>query len=74
MNPTITPGKYLHFKGNLYRITGIAKHSETLEEYVIYYPEKDGPSALWCRPLRMFTELVIDPQGNETPRFKRIDD
>ena len=60
-------GKYRHFKGNEYEVIGIAKHSETLEDLVVYralYGEKE----LWVRPLSMWTKTVIH-DGKEHPRF-----
>jgi hypothetical protein len=62
----IIPGRYQHFKGGLYKVTGVAKHSETLEPLVIYVSEKDG--GVWARPLEMFTDTV---EGDQL-RFKRI--
>jgi hypothetical protein len=69
----ILPGKYQHYKGNYYQVIGVAKHSETTEEYVVYKalyrPEGEN---LWVRPLKMFTETVII-NGKETARFKLIE-
>lgn len=62
-------GKYQHYKGNYYRVIGIAKHSETQEELVVYEAQYDNPvSKLWVRPKKMFLEKVkID--GKLVPRF-----
>ena len=63
-------GKYQHYKGHFYKVIGIAKHSETLEELVIYealYENPDGK--LWVRPLKMFLEKV-KINGKKVPRFK----
>jgi hypothetical protein len=63
-------GRYRHFKGNEYEVIGIAKHSETLEEFVVYcalYGEKD----LWVRSLEMFIEDV-EFEGKLVPRFEYI--
>lgn len=61
---------YKHFKGGIYRVYGIAKHSEDLSEQVIYgNPEKEND--LWVRPLSMFEETVIH-EGKEQPRFQFI--
>lgn len=60
-------GKYRHFKGGEYELLYIAKHSETLEETVVYralYGEKQ----VWVRPLKMWTETV-EYNGKTTPRF-----
>jgi len=66
----LKPGKYKHFKGNMYEVIGIAKHSETLEEMVIYralYGEKE----LWARPLKTFCQEV-EINGKKVPRFEFI--
>ena len=66
----ITIGKtYRHFKGNLYKVIGFAKHSETLEDMVIYSPLKTGDS--WVRPISMWNEIV-DDKG--TLRFTLLED
>lgn len=66
-------GKYKHSKtGNFYRVIGIAKHSETLEELVIYECLYDNPqSKIWVRPLKMFIEEV-EISGKKVPRFLYI--
>ena len=48
---------YRHFKGTLYSVEGIAKHSETGENYVVYR-QMYGNGTLWIRPLEMFLEKV----------------
>lgn len=61
---------YRHFKGNLYRVLHIAKHSETLEEMVVYqamYGDRD----IWVRPKAMFEE-VIERDGKTFRRFEPI--
>ena len=63
-------GKYRHFKGNEYRVLGIAKHSETLEEMVIYRALYGG-SDLWVRPTSMWNETV-EKDGNSFKRFTYI--
>ncbi len=63
-------GKYKHFKGGEYKVLGVAKHSETLEDFVVYkalYGKKD----LWIRPLKMFLEKTI-VNGKKINRFKKI--
>jgi hypothetical protein len=60
-------GKYRHYKGGEYQILGVAKHSETLEELVIY--SHDGE--LWARPLKMFLEEV-EFKGKKLPRFEYL--
>lgn len=71
----IKPGKYRHYKGKEYEVIGIAHHSETLKEMVVYKAMYASPEfgfgALWVRPLAMFTEKVnID--GTEVLRFEPI--
>ena len=71
----LKPGKYQHYKGKLYEVIGVARHSETLEEFVVYRAlydsEKFGKNALWIRPKKMFLEKVI-VDGKSTPRFKLV--
>lgn len=55
---TVRLGLYQHFKGNRYIVNGVARHSETLEEYVIYTRE-GNPEDLWIRPATMFLEDVV---------------
>lgn len=65
---------YEHYKGKQYRIVGVAKHSETLEELVVYKPLYENPTAdLWVRPLSMFLEQV-NIEGKIIPRFRRIEE
>lgn len=60
-------GRYRHYKGNEYTVLGVARHSETHEELVVYRPEY-GERGLWVRPVGMFLENVtID--GRDVPRF-----
>ena len=63
-------GVYKHYKGNLYQVKDVAKHSETEEWMVIYQPlyGDDSIQHLWVRPLTMFTELV-EIEGQKVPRF-----
>lgn len=63
-------GKYRHFKGNLYELIGIARHSETLEPMVVYRALY-GDGGLWVRPAAMWTENV-DKDGYHGPRFQYI--
>lgn len=70
----ITPGKYLHTKsGNYYEVVGIALHSETLEQLVIYRPLYQSKFELFARPHEMFTEKVMI-EGILKPRFQKIND
>lgn len=62
-------GVYRHYKGNLYRILGIVKHSETLEDLVLYEALYDNSlSKQWVRPLAMFEEEIIR-DGKKVKRF-----
>lgn len=63
-------GIYLHYKGNEYEVIDIVKHSETLEELVLY-KALYGERKLWVRPLKMFTENVV-VNNIELPRFKWV--
>ena len=63
-------GKYRHYKGNMYEVIGIAKHSETLEELVIY-KALYGKNELWARPIKMFFDEV-EVDGKKVPRFELI--
>lgn len=66
----LKPGIYRHFKGGRYEVVGVAHHSETLEEMVLYQ-HLDDDGGLWVRPLLMFTETV-ERDGQKVPRFKFI--
>ena len=50
-------GLYEHFKGFKCEVIGIARHTETLEEMVVYR-HLEGDTTLWTRPLKMFLEEV----------------
>ena len=63
----IKPGIWKHFKGNRYRVLGVASHSETLEPMVVYQALY-GEGGLWVRPLSMWTEQV-ERDGYCGPRF-----
>jgi len=69
----LKPGQYQHYKGNFYKVIGVAHHSETLEELVVYQAlydsEEFGKNALWVRPKDMFMENVTIKE-KEVPRFK----
>ena len=69
-------GRYKHYKGKEYEVLGSARHSETLEELIVYRALYDSPefgkNSLWVRPKGMFVETVnID--GKEVLRFKYLD-
>ncbi|MBE6664694.1 MAG: DUF1653 domain-containing protein [Ruminococcaceae bacterium] len=67
---TISLGVYRHFKGNFYEALAVAKHSETMEDMVVYralYGEGD----IWGRPLSLWMEQV-EQNGEKIPRFLYI--
>jgi len=61
-------GTYKHFKGCLYKVVCIAKHTETKEDMVIYHDIR-SPDVVWARPLSMWEEVVMY-NGKLVPRFK----
>ncbi|MBE6728222.1 MAG: DUF1653 domain-containing protein [Ruminococcaceae bacterium] len=63
-------GKYRHFKGNEYEVIGIAKHSENLEEMVVYRALY-GDKGIWVRPVSMWEETV-ERDGKIFSRFTYI--
>ena len=63
-------GIYLHYKGNLYQVIDVAKHSETEEEHVVYRPLY-GERGLWIRPYTMFNE-TIERDGKQLERFRYL--
>jgi cupin 2 domain-containing protein len=67
---SIQPGRYRHFKGNEYTVVGMARHSETLEEMIVYRQEY-GDHGLWVRPKQMFSETV-QFEGRDVPRFQPL--
>ncbi len=67
----IKKGIYCHYKGNLYEVIGVAKHSETLEEMVVYKALYGGFD-LWTRPASMWNETVL-VNGEKCPRFSLVE-
>ena len=65
-------GKYRHFKGGEYEVLGVGKHTETLEEFVVYRPVGVQDKVLSIRPVTMFLQEV-DRDGYTGPRFTKID-
>ncbi len=63
---------FRHFKGNLYRLEGFAKDSETLEEMAVYRALY-GERGLWVRPSKMFFE-TIERDGKTLKRFELVED
>ena len=68
----IKPGRYRHFKGKEYEVLGTAKHSETLEEMVVYR-QLYGEYGLWVRPASMWEETV-ERDGKTFQRFTLIEE
>lgn len=66
----IQPGKYRHFKGGEYELLYVARHSETLEEMVVYRALY-GEGSVWVRPASMWNEMV-ERDGKLFPRFALI--
>ncbi len=67
----VPTGRYRHYKGKDYQVLGVARHSETLEEVVVYRQEY-GDRGLWVRPMAMFQETV-NFAGRAVPRFQRLE-
>lgn len=68
----LKPGLYRHFKGRMYRLLHVAKHSETLEEMVVYQALY-GEQGIWVRPASMWSEHV-ERDGYSGPRFSPIEE
>jgi hypothetical protein len=68
---SIPIGFYQHYKGPRYQVIGVAHHSETKQELVVYRTCY-GDKSLWVRPLSMFTETLETPEGS-MPRFRYIE-
>ena len=66
----LTPGRYRHYKGQDYVVLGVARHSETEEELVVYRQDY-GDRSLWVRPKGMFLEQVV-LNGESVPRFRYV--
>jgi hypothetical protein len=66
----VPPGRYRHFKGGLYEVLGVARHSETEEEFVVYRALY-GDGGLWVRPRAMFLDTVT-AGGVAVPRFRYL--
>ncbi|WP_432784668.1 hypothetical protein AAEX37_01603 [Oligella sp. MSHR50489EDL] len=68
---SIQAGIYRHYKGQLYQVFRVVKHSET-EEDLVYYQCLYGDYSFWVRPLAMFSEAVLDADGRQVARFELI--
>ncbi|MEH3055401.1 MAG: DUF1653 domain-containing protein [Patulibacter minatonensis] len=64
------PGLYRHYKGGMYVLMGVSRHSETEELLVVYRAADDR---LWVRPLSMWSELVATPTGGRAERFALVE-
>lgn len=67
---SIKPGRYRHFKGKEYEVLGVARHSETEEDLVVYRALY-GDFGLWVRPVSMWNEAV-ERDGKTFRRFTYI--
>jgi len=69
-------GKYQHYKGNFYEVLGVAKHTETMADFVVYKSSYNSPEfpvgSLWIRPKEMFFGQV-EVNGQKVPRFRFIE-
>ena len=70
MDSEIKKGRYRHFKGNEYEVLYLARHSETLEDMVVYQALY-GEHGIWVRPASMWNETV-ERDGNTYKRFTYI--
>ncbi len=64
--PNIQRGIYRHYKGNLYEVVDMARHSET-EEWLVVYRALYGEYGLWVRPASLFTEIVLYDRQSVSP-------
>lgn len=72
INLSVPPGIYKHFKGQTYQVLNVARHSESLEEYVVYQPLYTDPASLtWIRPKQNFEEQV-HRKGKKVQRFIKL--
>ena len=65
-------GIYRHYKGEKYKVLAVAKHSETLEDMVVYQAMY-GSGVVWVRPMNMFCQK-IESGGKLVPRFTKLDE
>ena len=68
-------GIYKHHKGKLYKVIGMVRHSETVEELVLYHQmydsERFSREQLWVRPRAMFEEVLVK-EGKRMKRFELV--
>lgn len=76
MNKKLKCGIYRHYKGKEYKLIGLAKHTETLEDLIVYQglykSEEFGDNPIWTRPVEMFFDKVV-VDGKEIPRFEFLE-
>lgn len=69
------PGTYKHYKGAMYQVLGMAKHSET-EEWLVVYQALYGDFGFWLRPLSIWLDPVVakhdTPVSTEAKRFELV--
>ena len=70
MTTPLRPGRYRHYKGNDYQVLGVARHSESEEELVVYRCLY-GEHSLWVRPLALFVDSVV-VEGRQIARFEWV--
>lgn len=70
MGPPIATGLYQHYKGGRYEVLGLVRHSESLQEMVLYRALY-GENGLWVRPRAMF-ESMVEVNGATVARFSRV--
>ena len=72
---TPTKGVYRHYKGHLYEVLNIVRHSEDLSALVLYRCLDAGGApcddVLWVRPHAMWSEPVTH-EGRTSPRFAPV--
>lgn len=72
----IKKGIYRHYKGKMYEVLGVGKHTETMEDLVVYQGQYNSPEfgdkPIWIRPLAMFTDMVT-VEGKQIPRFAYVE-
>jgi hypothetical protein len=68
--PIIPNGRYQDYKGKVYRVIGLACHTETLE-WLVVYRAVFGDTDLWVRPAEMFVE-TIEVDGKQVKRFEFV--
>lgn len=72
MSEKTVKGKYKHYKGKFYEVLDVARHSETLEYFVVY-KTLYGDFDTWIRPLEMFIES-IEVDGEQVKRFELVEE